>query len=53
MYTDKLTCLCCGKGSTIKPQKEMMSDALIECGHCHYEHIAEIRFGKIVRLQTT
>ena len=53
MNTNKLICLCCGKESIVKPQREMMSDALVECGHCYYEHIVEIRFGKIVRVQTT
>ena len=51
--TNKLTCLCCGKVSTVKASKPNISDALVECGHCGYEHIVEIRAGKLARVQTT
>lgn len=52
--TKKFSCLCCGKSIiTDFPKSTMASDVIVECPYCGYEHIVEIRFGKIARALST
>jgi hypothetical protein len=42
--------MCCGKVSTVKPKEKNMSAVYVECGHCGYEHVVEIRAGKVAKV---